>query len=51
MNLLTNVERMFEGAQGDILCASGVIFDTFCTETPAGLLYGGNARSWRMKRK
>lgn len=33
MNLLTNVERMFEGAQGDILCASGVIFDTFITET------------------
>ena len=33
MNLLTNVERMFETAQGDILCASGVIFDTFITET------------------
>ena len=33
MNLLTNVERMFETAPGDILCASGVIFDTFITET------------------
>ncbi len=32
-NLLVNVEQMFQGAQGDILCASGVIFDTFITET------------------
>ncbi len=39
-NLTANLETVFECAQGSVLCATGVVFDTFMTESLSALAMG-----------